>query len=246
MEPEPGALLYEVLQRAADLADTEKETVAFDFNGIEHDVSPWEGEPSWRARAAERCGHDILTREELAEKAKTAKTDLERREREEAAAIAVAGVPTEKELREADVPWPESEMALVDFIRTLVDRPHDYGTCVYAMSMAATATFQYVAKQLGVTGFQASCADMDILRRTRNLKHGFRIIDYGDILYPQHWDEERTPIFQAVLRDSETRERLAAEAEKNLVATEYAHPAVRAHWEVLVGRQRIEREAGAP
>jgi len=40
------------------------------------------------------------------------------------AAIKDAGVPTEAQMRDAAVPWPQNEEELVAYIRTLVDRPH--------------------------------------------------------------------------------------------------------------------------
>ena len=138
---------------------------------------------------------------------------------------------TEKELRETDVPWPKTPEELQAYIDALVSRQHDYGTCVYAMSMAATAAFQYVAHVLGVTGFQASCADMDILRRTRGIKGGFRILKYADLLYPQYCDSEHFPGWQELMRDN--AEYLKVEAEKLLAEGKGAVPAVRAHWEML-------------
>lgn len=141
---------------------------------------------------------------------------------------ASAGAMTEAKMREADVPWPKSEEELMAYVRGLVDRHHDYGTCVYAMSMAAVATFRYVASALEVTGFQASCADMDILRRTRGLKHGFRLVDYGNLLYPRYWTEETTPIYRKVLADNPERWRDAA-TEALSTMSEHGSEAVREH-----------------
>jgi hypothetical protein len=93
---------------------------------------------------------------------------------------------TEEEMRDADVPTLETLEELTAYISELVNQPQDYGTCVYAMSMAATATFNYVARNLGVTGFQASCADMDILRRTRDLEGPFMLVKGENLLYPQY------------------------------------------------------------
>jgi hypothetical protein len=89
-------------------------------------------------------------------------------------------------LRDAEVPWPDSIEELVAYINSLTERQHDYGTVVYAMSMAAVAAFQYVAKKEGTTGFQAGCADLDIIRRTRRLKGPFMIVKLEDTLYPQY------------------------------------------------------------
>ncbi len=88
------------------------------------------------------------------------------------------------------------------------------------MSLAAVAAFYYVSHKLGVTGFQASCADMDFLQRTRSMKSGFKILDYDDLLYPQSLYKFNKTISPALL-DS-----LKKEASKNLEASPEAHPEV--------------------
>ena len=93
---------------------------------------------------------------------------------------------TEQQMRKADVPTLDTTQELAAYIESLTDREHDYGTCVYAMSMAAVAAFNHVARKLGVTGFQASCADLDVLRRTRQLDCPFMLIKASDMLYPQY------------------------------------------------------------
>jgi len=93
---------------------------------------------------------------------------------------------TEKEMMEARVEDMKSAEELSAYIDKLVSREHDYGTCVYAMSMAAEAAFNYVAGALGVTGFQASCADLDFIRRTRSMDCPFAIVNGEDMLYPQY------------------------------------------------------------
>lgn len=124
--------------------------------------------------------------------------------------------PTEAEMRDSVAPTLKTVGELRDYIAHLLDRPHDYGTCVYAMSLAATAAFNHVATVLGVTGFQASCADLDILKRTRGLKHGFLILDADNLLYPQYdipgkvadWVEKTRPTLadeaRRLLKDSAT------------------------------------------
>jgi len=138
----------------------------------------------------------------------------------------------EQEMRDAKVPWLESPEELASYIADLIDRPHDYGTCVYAMSMAAVAAYNHVASKLGVTGFQASCADMDIVRRTRGYER-FVLLDLGNALYPQYDLEAR-------LRESlaDARPWLAGEAKKLLAERhDVANPAVVAHWEKLTAEQ---------
>lgn len=102
------------------------------------------------------------------------------------AKIAAAGAQTEAQMRDTKAPWPKTEEELLAYVKSLVDRPHDYGTCVYAMSLAAVAAFNFIAARLGTTGFQASCADMDIIRRTRGMEDGFMILDASNLLYPQY------------------------------------------------------------
>lgn len=135
---------------------------------------------------------------------------------------------TEQEMRDAEAAHPKTTADLADYINELVNQEHDYGTCVYAMSMAATAAFNLVAHRLGVTGFQASCADMDILRRTRSIKGPFMLIDGENMLYPQY-------DLQAKLAEAmdEWREWARGEAAKLLAKNEKAHPDVIAHWKQL-------------
>jgi N-glycosylase/DNA lyase len=93
---------------------------------------------------------------------------------------------TDLELREMKVPWPRTEKQLTTYINKLLKRKHDYGTCVYAMSMASLATMYYISHKLGVTGFQAGCADLDFIRRSRGYDQGFVISNLENILDPQY------------------------------------------------------------
>src|SRR5688572_31227242 len=76
----------------------------------------------------------------------------------------------EAALRDCDVPWPKTDEDLAAIIRAVSERTHTYGTCVYAMSIAALAAYYLMAHKLGVTGFQAGCADMDFIARARHMK----------------------------------------------------------------------------
>jgi hypothetical protein len=135
---------------------------------------------------------------------------------------------TEAELRAAVVPTPKTQAELDAYIAALVDRQHDYGTCVYAMSMAATAAFYYVACKVGATGFQASCADMDVLRRTRHMEGPFMIVDGAQALFPQYELVHNVEKFVESIKPW-----LAEEAAKKLAANPVAHPNVLAHWQKL-------------
>lgn len=138
---------------------------------------------------------------------------------------------TELELRDMEQFKPKSLPELLGFIRTLTERQHDYGTCVYAMSHAATAAFNYIADQLGVTGFQASCADMDVLRRTRGFKWGC-LLNYEDLLYPQY--EDHFPGWARLLEINKVE--LAKRAKEKLAEAPDAHPNVVAHWQALAAK----------
>lgn len=139
----------------------------------------------------------------------------------------------EKALRELQMPRPKTEGDVMDIINAVTDRQHDYGTCVYAMSIAAEAAFNLVAHKLGVTGFQASCADMDILKRTRSLKSGFALVVYEHLLYPQYRENFDRFAFESLLRNEELKEWLRDEATKKLAENGNAHPEVVAHWKRL-------------
>ena len=140
---------------------------------------------------------------------------------------------TEKQLRKLEMPWPANEEEMLKIIRAVIYRSHDYGTCVYAMSIASEAAFNWAARSLGVTGFQASCADMDILRRTRQFKGGFQIVDYNNLLYPQYRDKFDSLTFESLLH--EHKDELKKRASELLIANPNSHPKVKAHWERLIG-----------
>jgi len=137
---------------------------------------------------------------------------------------------TEKQLRKAEVPWLKTQKELMKYINALVNRKHDYGTSVYAMSMSAVAAYYYASSKVGATGFQASCADLDIIRRTRRLKGPFMIVDLSKALYPQY--NLAQDVTNALLN---SRAWLRDEAKKKLKDkfVKSCHPDVIAHWKKL-------------
>lgn len=138
--------------------------------------------------------------------------------------------PTESEMRAMESPWPKSLEELHTIISDLTERPHDYGTCVYAMSIAAVAAMNYVSHKLGTTGFQSSCADLDILRRARLLKGPFMIVKLEDALYPQLDLGSKVQEFI-----DKSADWLREEAKKKLEETGEASVEVMAHWMRLAG-----------
>lgn len=146
--------------------------------------------------------------------------------------MSVPKYESEAQMRESEVPECESLLDLSEYIQSLTTMPHDYGTCVYAMSMAATAAFNHVAGKLGATGFQASCADLDVLRRARRIDEPFMIVKGGDAIYPQC-----DPVKNVKEWLQEIKPWLKEQAEKKLIEAKGAHPAVVAHWENLAKYQ---------
>lgn len=145
---------------------------------------------------------------------------------------------TEQQMREEKAPTPSTIKELNEYIESLIEMKHDYGTCVYAMSLAATAAFNFVASRLGVTGFQVSCADLDVLRRTRSMEGPFMIIDGNNMLYPQY-DIEGEVKKKLV----EWEDWAAEQAEKKLAeGSTLVAPRVVKHWEMLAAKRNKKEE----
>lgn len=145
-------------------------------------------------------------------------------------------VPTELEMREEKAPTPTTPEELATYVESLISRDHDYGTCVYAMSLAATAAFNMVAGKLGVTGFQASCADLDIIRRIRHYDGPFMLVNLADHLYPQYDLVRR--VAEAIEGNAEWFAKAAAEKLAEGRGALTVHPDVLAHWTRLSETRR--------
>lgn len=152
---------------------------------------------------------------------------------------------TEKEMCVVEAAWPKTEEQLIEYIRSClaaVNAPADMnnedtgdacGRAVYAISLASVATFNYIAHVEGITGFQASCADLDIIRRTRRINGPFGIYSMRDMLYPQYDLVARLTEF---INSENTQKWLKEEATKLLAEKqEHASPSVVAHWKKLAG-----------
>lgn len=157
---------------------------------------------------------------------------------------------TEQQMRATKVGTPANLEELNTFIQSCLDAVNPpssdhpdkdkemgaaYGRAVYAMSMSAVATFNYIASQLGVTGFQASCADLDILSRTRGLVGPFMILDASKLLYPQY---NLLGDAQKFIDGEGVKKWLAETAEKSLAENiEHVAAAVIDHWKYLAGQK---------
>ncbi len=145
---------------------------------------------------------------------------------------------TELEMQAEEAPCPKTVEELNEYIQSCLDAikwpkkengelehateesGSAYGKCVYAMSLASVATFHYVAGQVGASGFQASCADLDILRRTRSLKGPFSIVDYTQMLYPQY---DVLAKVKEIAESQETKDYLKEKALEQLKDSSLAH-----------------------
>lgn len=142
---------------------------------------------------------------------------------------------TEEILGKIETPWPKSKKELDSIISALVQRKHNYGTCVYGVALSAVATFNYMAHMLGITGFQAGCADMVILGHTRNWRWG-RIQNYENLLYPQYCDEEHFPRWQTIIQKN--REEFRKRAEELIAKSDdHVAPGVLAYWRELASEK---------
>jgi len=222
-----GMHISSACRDAVERANSEKDSVRFEFNGIEVIAQPGDSpaalESKWSAdmdasAKAYRESPEYVERERKAQ-------EEDRRAR---SASLKETARTEAELREAKDPWPYTKEQLSEYIASLVDRSHDYGTCVYAMSLAAVAAFNYVARELGVSGFQSSCADLDFIRRTRNMDGPFILLKAEDALYPQ--DDLHGKLTEALVKWAPW---LKEQAAKSLASAYHAHPSVIAHWKKL-------------
>jgi hypothetical protein len=226
-----GNHIKDVCCKAVLIAESHKKTVHFEFNGTHVTVQPGENAETVQARweidieAANKAYREHPDRIKEAE-------ECERKEKAEREVVMVDNSATEAQMRESAVPWPKTLKQLNEYIESLTKRNHDYGTCVYSVSMASVATFNYMAGVLGITGFQSGCADFDILRRTRHLKGPFMLIKGEDALYPQYDIPAR--VEKAL---DEWKPWLKEEAVKKLAESGIAHPDVVAHWEKLASAE---------
>lgn len=149
-----GRHISGVCEEAATLAQKRNKPVHFEFNGTHVTVQPGEVAATVEARWQTDFDAEAKAYRDSPEyaAAQGKREDDAQKARE---AHLTESATDEKGMREAKVPWPHTKEQLTEYVESLVNRTHDYGTCVYAMSMAAEAAFNYVAHHLGVTGFQA-------------------------------------------------------------------------------------------
>ncbi|CAN5951006.1 unnamed protein product [Sphagnum jensenii] len=211
---------------ATVLANKSRKKVHFEFNGTDVIVEPDESKDEVQARWQKHFDDAAKEYREHPDRIKEA-NERELKDKLDRKAHMVCMEKNESDMRDAQVPWPKTKKQLAEYIDSLTSRTdHDYGTCVYAMSMAAQAAFNYVAGQLGVTGFQLSCADMDFIKRTRGYKGPFMIINGENALYP----DLHGRLMEAM---EEWKPWLKEQAQMKLRDARQANPNVIAHWKML-------------
>ncbi len=134
----------------------------------------------------------------------------------------------EQVLRERSTPWPKTLAELNNLIHEVTSGTHTYGSVVEAMGIVAAATLNYMGSELGVSGFQASCADLVTIRRQRLIKSPFTLVTLDNVLYPQYDLHDKLDEFI-----SDCAEWISTEAQARLDKDAHAHPNVIQHWERL-------------
>lgn len=111
-----------------------------------------------------------------------------------------------------------------------------YGKAVEAMWRSAYVTHEYVASQLGVTGFQHSMSSLTLLGALNGIDGPYMLITVNDVLYPQYDVVGRVAEF---LNSEDVRKWLVEQAKEKLAEFEavdggFASSVVAAHWRTII------------
>ena len=152
---------------------------------------------------------------------------------------------TARPLTPDEVQRPETAAQLADLIESLTvfdyaDGGEGYERSADALWRAALAAFEYVARQLGVTGWQASWAALRFYREAMHVDGPFIVIRAHDALYPQYDLPERLAAFLAKQQPwlAEQAAEKLAEFETRQGADQTVAPAVLAHWRMLAKHRK--------
>lgn len=134
--------------------------------------------------------------------------------------------------------WPKNEEEFIQYVRTEMNKQHDYNTSAEAVSNITVAAFNYVASTMGITGFQAGWAGLNAIGKIRSIEGPFAIIDGEKFLYPQYdlhknlheWHEEWKPALSKL-----AKERLKENGD-------FIHPKVKERFEYYANLEFPESE----
>lgn len=136
------------------------------------------------------------------------------------------------EFMEIDEPFPKDTQELIGYLEKLIkDLNSSYSEAPFAPALAAISAFNYVACKMGLTGFQASHSGMLFLAKLRHMEHGFKIIDYRDLLYPQYLDRFNISADKLIRENLGT---LKSSAKDLLTTHKDAAPEVKEHWKSIL------------
>lgn len=135
---------------------------------------------------------------------------------------------TDEEFSKMEMPWPDSVQELTSYIEEVKEKYNtSYGDAVYGPALAAIASFNYVASQMGLSGFQADYSEMLFLKKLRYIKHGFKILNFDNLLYPQYLNDFNLSAETLIRKNlDELKKAAKEELEKNPNAAQE----VRDHW----------------
>lgn len=121
---------------------------------------------------------------------------------------------------------------LVSYLQYVKDNCNTcYGEAPRAISQAALAVSWYLASEFGITGWQAGFVMWDYVRgwRFNDNKCGLRLIDYDEMLYPQHEYKFEKIIPLNIFEDLKIAAKEKIEEERPYAV----HPDVLAHWKSI-------------
>jgi len=141
------------------------------------------------------------------------------------------------------IPHPRTRQELYAYIDRMCENPGSegvgYALAPDAAMRAAVATFNFLAHMHGLSGFQAGHASLRILAEIRSMKGPFGVVDGAELLWP---DGEQSLADETAkwLADWKTSDWLRQEAARMLAEAEadpeaFVAPAVREHWQRIVG-----------
>jgi hypothetical protein len=108
-----------------------------------------------------------------------------------------------------------------------------YMKCIEAMRDAAVMAFDYVASELGVTGFQASVAALQAYGMVMHIDGPFMMLQLRDALYPQSNPVERVEEWLSQESSRTWLQEQVAERMGDTFIPEGIHPTVLAHWHAI-------------